>query len=334
MVMRFSYTPPFFRNRSGSVAAYRNDLLADLVRAEQAGIGQVLVVSNCRDFDNWALAQFVLERSSILVPLIAVHPHFEHPFAAAQRLATIGALYPSRAVSLNLISGAHMGEYGMVFAGADQSAFSPAERRAKMTEFFEILHGLVDGASNPITYSGKHFATKAARLEIVADTALLNRCYISGSSLHSRALAQQLGCTLLANALPLETSSERGAGSCLRVGMIARSTNEEAKLANELRFPGTREGEILFQFFLRASGSAWSEFLRWSEANEWPYSGVYSARGMRTQNHPCAYLVGSYQEVADYIQGYRNRGVSELLLDTFTSDADYEGLVQVKHLLR
>ncbi|MFD0592068.1 LLM class flavin-dependent oxidoreductase [Catellatospora coxensis] len=127
---------------------YRRTLLDKCRWIEEAGCRGVLVHTDNRSVDPWSAAQFLLENTERLVPLIAVNPVYTHPFAAARAIATIGYLY-HRQVDLNLVSGgfpSHLKELG---CGLDHD-----ERYDRITEFAQIVTRLLSDDSTVSTPAG------------------------------------------------------------------------------------------------------------------------------------------------------------------------------------
>src|SRR5207249_655445 len=79
--------------------------LADVARwSEEAGCTGILIYSDNSLVDPWLAAQFVIEQTNRLSPLVAVQPVYMHPFSAAKMVASLSYL-SRRRMSLNMIAG-------------------------------------------------------------------------------------------------------------------------------------------------------------------------------------------------------------------------------------
>ena len=64
--------------------------------AESAGLQGLLVFTDNDSVDPWAGAQYLLERTPTLVPLVAVQPVYMHPYTAARMVTTLASMYGRR----------------------------------------------------------------------------------------------------------------------------------------------------------------------------------------------------------------------------------------------
>jgi alkanesulfonate monooxygenase len=56
----------------------------------------LLIFTDNDSMDPWAAAQFLLEHTATLVPLVAVQPLYMHPFTAARKVTTLSSMYGRR----------------------------------------------------------------------------------------------------------------------------------------------------------------------------------------------------------------------------------------------
>jgi alkanesulfonate monooxygenase len=103
--------------------------------------------------------------------------------------------------------------------------------------------------------------------------------------------------------------------SGMRVGIIARESEEEAWTIAESRFPADRKGQLTHQLAMKTSDSAWhkqlSRMALETKADKTPY-WLWPFENYKTF---CPYLVGSYDRVAAELAKYIERGFLTFILD-------------------
>ncbi len=101
----------------------------------------------------------------------------------------------------------------------------------------------------------------------------------------------------------------------VRVGIIARKSEEEAwRVANE-RFPGDRKGQITHQLAMKTSDSAWHKQLSQMAATPGQNDSPYWLWPFENYKTFCPYLVGSYERVAAELAKYLELGHLTFILD-------------------
>jgi alkanesulfonate monooxygenase len=142
--------------------------------------------------------------------------------------------------------------------------------------------------------------------------------FVSGSSPAGLAAAQALGATAVKYPQPAEQEPdchETAIKTGIRVGIIARKSEEEAwRIANE-RFPGDRKGQITHQLAMKTSDSAWHKQLSQMSATPSENGGPYWLWPFENYKTFCPYLVGSYERVALELAKYLELGHLTFILD-------------------
>lgn len=281
--------------------------------SEEAGCRGILVYSDNRLTDPWITSHQVLDATESLIPLVAVQPVYMHPYMVAKKIATFSMLY-DRPIALNMIAGG--------FRNDLKSLNDPTphdERYERLYEYTRIIQTLLKSAQ-PISQEGRYYTVSNLKVAPEVPEQHIPEVFVSGSSEAGRETAKKLSATAVEYPGPLGAEfQEDGLSSAsdkrgIRIGIIARSTNEEAWDVARERFPKTRAGELLHTMAMKSSDSQWHKQL--SNLDEYPSeSKIYWLGPFKSYNTFCPYLVGSFGEVAEYLQGYLQRGYNRIILD-------------------
>jgi alkanesulfonate monooxygenase len=187
--------------------------------------------------------------------------------------------------------------------------------------------------AGPVTFDGDYYQVRNLGVFPALPQHLLPELFISGSSEAGRRAAERLGALALRYPEPPGTGSpgphsDLGGGG-VRIGIIARDTDQEAWSVGRDRFPGTRAGRMLQRMARNTSDSEW--IARLSESEEFP-AGAGSPYWMgpfKTYATFCPYLVGSYERVAAEVTRYVDIGCRTFILDTARADSDYADITAV-----
>jgi alkanesulfonate monooxygenase len=108
----------------------------------------------------------------------------------------------------------------------------------------------------------------------------------------------------------------------MRVGIVARSSAEEAWRVARERFPADRKGQIAHKLAMKVSDSQWHKQLSElgsADADDedpywlWPFENYATF---------CPYLVGSYDVVAAELERYVTLGFRAFILDIPAAEED------------
>ncbi|MDQ1544130.1 MAG: alkanesulfonate monooxygenase [Actinomycetota bacterium] len=307
----FATTPP---SKGAEPDTYLQHV-TDVARwSEAAGCEGTLVYTDNGLVDPWLLAQAIIESTERLCPLIAIQPVYMHPYTAAKMVASLGFMH-NRRVWLNIVAGGFKNDLAAL---GDETPHDDRYERAK--EYAQVMLGLLAGETTSL--AGRYYGVKNLRMTPQLPETLRPGVLISGSSPAGFATARAIG------AVPVkypkspdeEEASEDTAEFGVRIGIIARETEEEAwRIAHE-RFPEDRQGRIAHGLAMNVSDSRWHRQL----------SGVDGAGGQNGhepkpnpywlvpfQNYKtfCPYLVGAHDHIAEVVAGYMRLGATTFILD-------------------
>jgi alkanesulfonate monooxygenase len=296
---------------SGDGAAAFGEALATVSGwARDAGLRGLLIFTDNASMDPWAAAQFLIQRTDDLVPLVAVQPGYMHPFTAARMVSTIASLY-GRRVDLNLVTGSY---------GPDLRALAPKighdERYERLLAYGQIIEALLRPGAESLTFQSRDYDVLNATIFPAMPEGLLPRTFVAGSSAPAFAVADRLGATRLTYPKALaEYENEPGAlrGAGIRVGVIARETHDEAWRVATKRYRPDAASELFHRKVVQDIEAEWHQHLwRSSRAHRRPSS--YWLYPFRTTREYCPYLVGDYDEVGAMMAAYMDLGVNTLIL--------------------
>lgn len=293
--------------------------------SEAAGFEGALVYSDNNSVDPWAVAQDVLLATERFKPLVALQPVYQHPYTVAKTIASYGLLY-GRSVCLNLVAGGSRADLAALHDTTEHD-----QRYDRLTEYARLITLLLEGG--PVTFEGEYYRVRALRMFPGLSPHLRPELFISGSSPAGRQAGERLGAIALRYPQPPGTGADGPhndlGGGGVRIGIIARDSDEEAWSVARERFPDTRAGRMLQQMARSASDSEWIE--RLSESEEFP-AGVdrlYWMGPFRTYATFCPYLVGDYDKVAAEVTRYLDLGCRTFILDTARAESDYADITSV-----
>jgi alkanesulfonate monooxygenase len=299
----------------------RQQYLRRVVSASQwsdaAGCRGMLVYTDNGLLDPWLVAQIVLQNTRALAPLVAVQPVYMHPYTVAKMVSTLGYLY-GRGLCLNMVAGGFRNDLVAL------SDTTPHDRRyTRLIEYTQVIQRLLAGET--VTFTGEYYRVEQLSLKPPLPTDLAPLFTVSGSSPAGLAAAAALGAIPVAYPEPPEKCApvpSAAAGQGIRVGVIARASEEDAWTAAYRRFPCDRAGQLKHNLAMKVSDSSWHRTL--SDLGErlqgkrspywlWPFENY---KGF------CPYLVGSYEQVAAEIDRYVASGCRTFILDVPESEEE------------
>jgi alkanesulfonate monooxygenase len=288
--------------------------------SEDAGCEGILVYTDNGIADPWLVGQLIIENTKTLSPLIAVQPVYMTPYAAAKMVTTLAYLHKRR-VDLNMVAGGFRND---LLSLDDDTPHD--ERYDRLVEYAQVIRGLLT-AENAFSFEGRYYRIVNARLRPSLDPQLQPGFFVSGSSAAGLAAARALGATAVKYPQPADQEApnpETEIPAGIRVGVIARPTDEEAWREAHERFPGDRTGQLTHAVAMSISDSEWHRQL--SERPDGPDPSADSYWLWPFQNYKtfCPYLVGSYRSVAAHLGLYVERGFRTFILDIPPSRDDLQ----------
>lgn len=305
--------------RSENTRSYLKDSL-ELFKKNNNSVfsGSLLFQNNSNDTEPWIFGQELLSRTNEQqMPFIAVNPIYNHPYYTAKKIVTLTTLY-HRKIYINFIIGTVTSD---LEAMGDFLAHD--ERYDRLHEYIVIVQKLISSKS-PTSYEGKYYQLDMVKLaNTIKDEALLPTFYIAGSSekaIQIRTATNSLNLTI---GKPLE-KLVKDKYDGIYLGILAKATKEEAQQELKERFaPSFSEPELLLEISMQHTDAQWKQNLMIETTDE-----VFRLEPFKHFNADCPYLVGSYEEVASYINTYIEKGIH-----TFIIDMDMEDFEEVTKVI-
>lgn len=280
--------------------------------SEQAGCTGILVYTDNSIADPWLVAQIILQNTERLCPLVATQPVYMHPYTVAKMVVTFGELYRRR-IFLNMVAGGFKNDLVAL------NDITPHDKRyQRLVEYTLIIKQLL-ATPNPVTFEGEFYRVCNLKMTPPLDPDLLPGILISGSSQAGLEAARAIGATAVKYPKPPKDyendPTPEGIGCGVRVGIIARMTEEQAWDVAHARFPGDRKGQLAHQLAMKVSDSVWHKQLSEMVKENGQRQGAYWMWPFENYKTFCPYLVGSYDEVAQEVSRYMQVGYRTFILD-------------------
>ncbi len=288
--------------------------------SERHGCKGILVYADNSLVDPWLVAQVILENTATLSPLVAVQPIYMHPYSVAKMVASLAFMF-GRRIYLNMVAGGFKND---LLSLCDETPHD--QRYSRLVEYTTIIQQLLQGAA-PVTYAGNFYRLERLKLTPAMPRELLPEIFISGSSDAGLQAAKALKATAIKYPQPpnqCEPALEREIKSGIRVGIIARSSEDEAWEVAEQRFPEDRKGQLTHQLAMKVSDSVWHKQLADTDRTGQTERSVYWLRPFQNYKTFCPYLVGSHSQVAEQLAQYVAAGYRTVILDIPPTEEEIE----------
>ena len=278
--------------------------------SEAAGHKGMLVHSDNSLVDPWLLSHVVVQHTTALCPLVAVQPVYMHPYWVAKQVASIAHLYRRR-LYLNMVAGGFTNDLEAL------NDTTPHDKRyVRLVEYTTIAMRLLSSPA-PLTYIGAFYSVLKLKLTPPIHEGLVPGVFVSGSSDAGLAVARMLGAIGVKYPNPADQEQfppDDLGNAAIRVGIVARETDEEAWAVAQERFPEGRKEQRTHQLPMKVSDSPRHEVrsvLEDRSAERSPY-WLVPFHDYKTK---CPYLVGSYDRVARELARYIALGCGTFILD-------------------
>lgn len=280
--------------------------------SEENGCKGILVYSDNSMLDPWIVSERILQVTKKLCPLVAIQPIYMHPYAAAKMIASFGHLH-GRQIYLNMIAGGFKNDLVAL------NDTTPHDKRyTRLTEYTQLILQLLKEPI-PVSFEGEFYKVDKLKMTPPLPPELFPGVFVSGSSDAGIQAARAIGAVAVQYPRPASECAAEPPPEDLevgiRVGIIARESEDEAWEVAEKRFPGDRKGELTHQLAMKISDSKWHEQLSTTAENARAERSVYWLRPFETYKTFCPYLVGNYETVAEELARY-----VRLRYDTFILD--------------
>ncbi|MEK8174691.1 LLM class flavin-dependent oxidoreductase [Streptomyces sp. M19] len=162
---------------------------------------------------------------------------------------------------------------------------------------------------------------------------------MAGSSEAGRKAAEEVADVAVTHPEPLTSfagdfaTARAGLRIGIRIGLLARATDEEAWLAAREHYPSDRRS-YLKTVMRQKSESDWSRRLARLTLADETYDDVYWTGAYRADKGSTPLLVGSYERVAEYLDRYLALGVSHVLLGGLFTEEEFRHSAVVLSQLR
>ncbi len=286
--------------------------IIDVARwSEEAGCEGILIYTDNSLVDPWLVSQIIIQNTQRLCPLVAVQPAYLHPYAVAKMVSSLGHLY-GRRVYLNMVAGGFKNDLAAL------NDTTPHDKRyARVVEYTTIIQELLKGDA-PVSYHGEFYVVDKLRMTPPLDPELIPGVFVSGSSEAGLAAAAALGALAVKYPQPAACEPDNRQStmkSGMRIGVIARESEEQAWTIAEARFPADRKGQLTHQLAMKTSDSAWHKQLSQMAIETKANHSAYWLWPFENYKTFCPYLVGSYDRVASELAKYIERGFLTFILD-------------------
>jgi alkanesulfonate monooxygenase len=284
--------------------------------SERAGCKGILIYSDNSQVDPWLLSEIIIQNTKSLSPLVAIQPIYMHPYTVAKMVATLGHLFQRR-VYLNMVAGGFKNDLTSLHDTPHD------ERYARLSEYTTIIRQLLTTPA-AASHDGRYYQIQNLKMTPALDPELAPGIFVSGSSDAGLAAAQALGATAIHYPEPakdylthlLDDSISHG----IRIGIIARESEEDAWQVAYSYFPEDRKGQITQQLAMKVSDSVWHK--RLSQVAEVSERNPYWLSPFQNYKTFCPYLVGSYEQVAAELEVYIRAGMRKFILDIPRNEED------------
>ena len=287
--------------------------------SENAGHEGILVFTDNAQLDPWLVSQVIVAATERLCPLVAIQPIYMHPYSVAKMITSFACLY-GRRLHLNMVAGGFKND---LVALNDQTPHD--DRYVRLVEYTTIVQSLLRTA-NPVSFEGRYYKVTNLKLTPPLPAGLAPDILVSGSSEAGMEAAQKLRATAVEYpkppadyaAAPSVDIESRG----IRIGIIARSGEDEAWSVARARYPEDRKGQLTHQLAMKVSDSSWhqqlSQLAQAAPGAENPYWLV----PFQNYKAVCPFLVGSYDRVADEVARYVDIGYRTFILEVPASEEE------------
>ena len=303
---------------------YRRHVIDTARWSEAAGCTGLLIYTDNSLVDPWLVAQTVIESTSSQCPLVAVQPVYMHPYSVAKMVSSIAFLYQRR-VCLNMVAGGFKKDLEAL------NDTTPHDSRyERLVEYTTLIRRLLEG-SGPVTFEGKFYRVTGLNLQPRLPRDLMPDILVSGSSEAGRAAARAMGAIAVKypeppdQCQPVETDLNCG----VRIGIVARRTEDQAWSVALERFPDDRKGQLTRQLATKVSDSAWHHRLSEISGNLDGARNTYWLHPFENYQTNCPYLVGSYEAVAGELARYMSAGHGTYILDIPAAEEEFDHISAV-----
>ena len=269
-------------------------------------LGMLLFTSLRDKHDPWELANFVVMKSVRQIPVVAVHPYWEHPVLFARKILSFQHIH-QRAISINWITGISQKDLSKLGVNISKS-----ERYSFLAEYIEIVNLLLSKKS-PINFSGKYFKFEAQSLAL--EVLFEVKQFLSGSSTCAVNCVKNFPYLIHLDAAREDTSSYSNTVQGVGLGIVVRPTVDEARKVYELKLPKTTSSKVYSKMVSQNSDSRWRKMLSQNEITG-PMIGSDSLQ--RASN--LGFFVGDYDQFEIFTKKHLEHGIKYFFMSILDSE--------------
>jgi alkanesulfonate monooxygenase len=314
----FSTCPPL----GNTPAAEYSKAVAEAARwSEKWGCTGILVYTDNSQVDPWLVSQVIVQNTQHLAPLVAVQPVYMHPYTVAKMVCSLSVLY-NRRTYLNLVAGGFKNDLAALNDPTPHD-----ERYDRLIEYATIIKSLL-ADQDAISFQGNYYRVDKLKMTPPLPKALFPGDLISGSSEAGLSAARLLGSVPILYAKPAKdcasTAVNTGGHFGIRIGVMARPSEEEAWKEAHRRFPEEKKGKMIHELAMKVSDSVWHHELSSAIEESKTIRSSYWLAPFENYKTFCPYLVGGYEQVAEEIAGYLALGCRTFILDVPLCEEDLQ----------
>jgi alkanesulfonate monooxygenase len=287
-------------------------------RAEECGIDSVLMAFSFTRPDPVLLSMALGMKTERMKFMIAIRSGIISPTLFVQQINTISALTNGR-VCINMVTGHTPNELGYY------GDFLPHdERYARTDEFLSICRAFWQ-RQGEVNFTGKYYKIENGKVNLpfISAESTAPEIYLGGNSYLADELAtKHADCLWRFPDAPeklrqrIQPIIEQGTEVGLLVSLIARPTREQAiGAANSLlETVGAKSKEFQKEALRNSDSIGIKTNFNLAESSESQWLTPYLWTGaIPYMGAPAIALVGSYEEIAEAIMGYKQVGISQFL---------------------
>lgn len=312
----YSQTP-----HAAGIEDYYQHIIQLAQRSEKYNYKGLLITYSTSNLNPWLISNLVLDKTKNIRPLVALQPD-------TMSIDTLGNIIKSttylhkREIALNLIDGT-----SKRLNGTTEDSY----KTNRYDWLIDYMHDLkrelssTESAYDHGLYSQKTYFSNENNYPL--------DFFISGTSEYAFESSKNGANGFLTIPGPIDSFKQmfREITACdfgICFGIIARTTSEEAWEVAKATFPSSRENEVQLLLKKNSKMNAVRQLANLALENE-VHDCVYWLGVFKNGRNIYPYLVGSYDQVANYLKEYKNHGVKSLILNVPFTLEEFEHREQV-----
>lgn len=321
----YSQIPDHVENdQTLSTTSYKEKIINIAQMSDIYGFTGSLVFYNHKTLDPWIITSIILENTIQNIPLVATQPNTAPPFAIAKKIQSYAFLY-QRKINLNFITGNNIEEIEQL-----NDLKTHELRYKRLEEYIGVLENILINGDKGLSHKGDYYNYSNLNILPSIKKEYLPDFFIPGASKDSKNLADKYQATFLTKPDPIEKYKLKYAvNNCsqnklaIRVGIMAREKPEMAWENVKSEFPITKEGKVSTLMSSIKQSTNNNKKLASLALKKEVFDSVYWTGAVLSGKSYNPYIVGSYKEVADYLQKYINVGVETILFANVFKEEDF-----------